>query len=380
MQNVVTFDVETTTKAKGSPFNQDNSLVMIQLKVNNEEPVVFSKENFKDALPILESASVVCGFNIKFDCHWLQRELGAKLKAVWDCQLAEFLLSNQQNKYPNLADTCIKYGASSKLDIIKDEYWAKGVETTEIPWEILAEYGKQDVQSTYEVFLKQVELFKGDEQHKFKLFRLQCNDLLVLQEMEFNGIIYDEQGSLAESKNLDKQIKLLEDKISVFTSNVPVNLDSRDHISVLLYGGTITNEIRLPIGIYKTGAKAGQTRYKIVPREYELPRLVAPLKGSELKKEGFYGTDEPTLLSLKPNAQAKRLITWLLERSKIMKLKSTYLEGLPKIIRETGWMPNHLHSNLNQCTTKTGRLSSTKPNQQNLNPEAKRFCITRYGN
>ena len=103
-----------------------------------------------------------------------------------------------------------------------------------------------------------------------------------------------------------------------------------------------------------------------------------PLKGSELKKEGYFATDEPTLLSLKPNATTKKLIAWLLDRSKLMKLKSTYLEGLPKTIAEMGWTPSMLYSNLNQCVATTGRLSSTKPNQQNFPKEAKRFCVTRY--
>ena len=42
------------------------------------------------------------------------------------------------------------------------------------------------------------------------------------------------------------------------------------------------------------------------------------------------------------------------------------------------WPNDTLFSNLNQCTAVTGRLSSTKPNQQNFPPEAKTFCISRY--
>jgi DNA polymerase-1 len=111
---------------------------------------------------------------------------------------------------------------------------------------------------------------------------------------------------------------------------------------------------------------------------YDLPRIVEPLKNSELKKEGYFSTEESTLLSLKPNKSVKSLITWLLERVKIVKLKSTYLEGLPKTIKDHGWLPNMLHSTLNQCVATTGRLSSVRPNQQNLPKEAKKFCITRY--
>jgi len=240
------------------------------------------------------------------------------------------------------------------------------------------EYGAQDVDSTYEVFLKQVQLLSTEEQAKFKLFRMHCNDLLVLQEMEYNGLQYDTQKSRDRSAELGKQLAQIEDKLYQYCDNLPINWDSRDHVSAFLYGGKITEEKRLPIGVYKTGAKVGQPRYKIVVQEYELQRLVTPLKGSELKKEGYFGTDEATLLSLKPNATVKKLITWLLERSKLMKLRSTYLDGLPTLIETMDWQDNMLYPNYNQCMAQTGRLSSTKPNAQNLNKEAKKFCTTRY--
>ena len=375
---VVTFDVETSTICKGSAFNEQNVLVMMQVKVGNTEPLIFTKENFNDALDLLRTASCVVGTNLKFDLHWLQREFGVKVNCVWDLQIAEFLFSQQKWKYPDLATMCENYGVTKKLDVVKTEYWDKGLCTLDVPYEILAEYGAGDVNSTYEVFLKQVELFEQKYATMFKLFRLQCNDLLVLQEMEHSGIVYDVQASLDESARLDKQLSHLEEKIYAYIGGVPLCLNSRDHISALLYGGTITEDTRVPIGVYKTGAKTGQTRFKIVEKAYELPRLVQPLKGSELKKEGYFGTDESTLLSLKPTASIKKLLTWLLERSKIMKLKATYLEGLPKLIEEQGWKNGILYPNYNQCMAQTGRLSSTRPNSQNLAPVAKSFCITRF--
>jgi len=327
---------------------------------------------------ILEDASVVNFFNAKFDLHWIKRELGFVPTCIWDCQLAEFILSKQENRYPSLESTCVKYEVGHKLDIVKTEYWNKGIDTDAIPLDILAEYGAQDVDVTYAIMQKQLELFSTTEQSKYKLFRLHCNDLLVLQEMEFNGIVYDEFGSLQQAESYTETLNNLEGKIYEFTNHIPINLNSRDHISVLLYGGSIKVDSRIPIGVYKTGAKTGQTRYKVIENEYKLPRLVEPAKGSALKKEGYFSTDEDSLLSCKPTAVAKKLITWLLERSKIIKLKSTYLEGLPKTIKEMGWQPNMLYSNLNQCVAITGRITSTKPNQQNFPKDAKKFCITRY--
>ena len=105
---------------------------------------------------------------------------------------------------------------------------------------------------------------------------------------------------------------------------------------------------------------------------------VSTIPHAEVKKEGYYSTDEVTLKSVKTNKAGKFIIDKVLERSKLCKLKSTYLEGLPKTIREMDWPNDTLFSNLNQCTAVTGRLSSTKPNQQNLPGEAKMFCVSRY--
>ena len=376
-QNPVVVDVECTTSNKGNTFDQTNKLVTIQLKEGDNEPIVLTKDNFAHALPILDRASCVIGFNLKFDLNWLQRELGYKANCVWDCQLAEYIFSAQTWRYPDLNTTCDNYMVGHKTDKVA-EYWANGVDTDAIPFDVLAEYGAQDVNLTYAVFQNQVAKFAGDYQQQLRLFRLHCNDVLVLQDMEFNGICYDTEASLKQSQSLDAQVAELERKLHCFTNGAPINFDSNDHVSALLYGGIIKEDTRLPIGVYKTGAKIGQTRYKIVPKEHVLPRLVEPLKGSELKKEGYFSTDETTLLSLKTNKTSKGMITWLLERSKLMKLKSTYLEGLPNVINKHNWLPNMLHSNLNQCVAATGRLSSTKPNQQNLPKEAKLYCISRY--
>ena len=89
-------------------------------------------------------------------------------------------------------------------------------------------------------------------------------------------------------------------------------------------------------------------------------------------------TDEDTLLSVKTDKIGRFIVAKVLERSKLCKLRSTYLDGLPKTIKEMDWDNNTLYSNLNQCTAITGRLSSTKPNQQNLPGEAKMFCVSRY--
>ena len=376
MKYPVTLDVETTTTNKGNPHTKCNRLVTVQSKVAASPAQVFFEESFDACLADAGQASCIIGFNLKFDLAWLQRVFGFKATCIWDCQLAEFIISRQKWKYPSLEETAVKYNLGHKQDKVK-EYWAQGIDTDQIPREILSEYGAQDVDLTYAIFLEQIKFFEQNPQ-MFRLFRLHCNDLLVLQEMEFNGILYDVPASLARAKDLTKQIQQIETQLNEFTNNIPINFDSRDDMSVFLYGGKIKTETKVPCGVYKSGLKVGDVRYKIIRNEFELPRLLEPPKGAELKKDGYYSTDESTLLSIKTNKVGKFIITKVLERSKLCKLRSTYLEGLPKVISEMNWPNYTLFSNLNQCVASTGRLSSTKPNQQNFPPEAKTFCVSRY--
>lgn len=379
LKRVMTFDVETTTTNKGSPFTLRNKLVTIQIKNGNDTTRVFKPEEFHEVPAILRSASMLVATNSKFDLHWLQRELGFQAASVWDCQIAEFLLSRQLWIYPDLATMCDIYGVDKKLDIVKLEYWDKGIDTDEIPFDVLAEYGARDVDATYQVFLKQLDILTSKKSSLFRLFRTQCNDLLALQEMEYNGILYDAEASLTAAEELNEQIARIDAELQAkYGMGIPINFDSRDDISTLLYGGHIGVDSKIPIGVFKTGARTGETKFKNITTEYAFPRLVEPLKGSELKKEGFFSTDADTLVSLKPDKMTRQLINKLLERAKVKKLQSTYLTGFPKIIGVMEWENNILHSNLNQCSVVTGRLSSTKPNQQNLPKEAKRHCVTRY--
>jgi len=376
-RKIITVDVETTTLAKGNPFIPENKLVSIHIKEGNNPTKCYFTESFPEARPILEAADLWVTFNGKFDINWLVRELDIVPKSVWDVQLAEFLFSGQLLPYLSLDHTAFLYSLPKKIDKVK-EYWDKGIDTDKIPRPELEEYGNHDVDITYSAFLEQVKLFLGKRQHQYKLFRLHCNDLLVLAEMERNGIAYDVEASLNKSKELEDGITRIEDDLRKSTGGTPLNLNSTYHKSVLLYGGTISQDIKLPIGVFKTGANAGKPKFKSFPKLYELPRLVAPLKGSELEKEGYWSTDEPTLLSLHPNKQAKLVINKLLERARLAKLNSTYLIGLPKLIEKMGWPNQTIHTNLNQCVAITGRLSSNKPNVQNQPAEVKQFCISRY--
>ena len=132
--------------------------------------------------------------------------------------------------------------------------------------------------------------------------------------MGLNGICYDSNASEQRADNIDAQITELERKLSEFASGIPINWSSGNHKSCFLYGGTIKENVHIPVGVYKTGKKIGDTRFKVIEKEYQLPRLVDPLPKSALKKEGYFSTDEDTLKTLKPNKTVKRIIEWLQKR------------------------------------------------------------------
>lgn len=78
------------------------------------------------------------------------------------------------------------------------------------------------------------------------------------------------------------------------------------------------------------------------------------------KTKTGYSTDAEVLEQL---ASRHEIVSKILEYRQMVKLKSTYVEGLISVINpRTG----KIHSSFNQTVTATGRISSTEPNLQNI--------------
>lgn len=222
-------------------------------------------------------------------------------------------------------------------------------------------------------------------QEKFyKLFRIACTDLLVLQEMEWNGMLFDAKNAEERAVLLNKEIAVLEARFKDLVGNA-VSITSGDHISAILYGGIIEEVIKIPAGYYKSGTRKGEVKYANHVIQHTFERLVNPLKdtltANSKKKEDakqIWSVGEDVLKQLKGSAKAKEIISIILEHRRIYKAVSTYLVGYGDLIKEMGWENNVLHPNFNQCIVKTSRLSSSKPNGQNMGDEIKQFIISRY--
>lgn len=203
----------------------------------------------------------------------------------------------------------------------------------------------------------------------YKLFRIACADLLVLQEMEYNGMVWNSEEAMKYADELQSKIDAIVRAFHNLGFESCVLLSSNKHLSCILYGGIIIEDVRVPIGYYKSGARQGQVRYAVQQVEHPFPKLVEPLQKSETKNsqkvEGNeyreYSVSEETLKQLKATKKARQIIEYVLEYRRLDKLRSTYLEGYTNLMNENGWKHNMIHGSLNQCVTVTGRLSSTQP-------------------
>lgn len=379
-------DVETTISNKGNPFDESNKLCYVGLLSTDGHKcydIEYSDEPYRNKLEDIQkeidAAEILVGFNIKFDLHWL-RKYGINFvgKRIWDCQLVHFVLCGQQDSYPSLNGVADHYALGSKLDVVATQYWANKIDTPEIPRDTLVEYLIGDLQLTQKVYDKQREEIASHAKSTQRLISLHNQDLLVLQEMEFNGILYNEEGCNEGAKDLISRINIIDNELYQYHSLAEFNPSSGEHVSSLLYGGNIKVKRREVIGTFKTGERAGQPKEKWVEHLIPFERMVTPLRGSELEKEGFFSTDESTLKSLRGTKKAKDVIELILTRATFEKRLTAYYEGLVQLRTDMNWPVNKLHGQLNQCVARTGRLSSSKPNLQNFDGEIKQLFGSRY--
>jgi DNA polymerase-1 len=326
---------------------------------------------------LLDKYSLVVGFNFKHDVAWLRRHgVNFSNVRIWDVQLAEFVLSRQHTKFPSLADTCLRYGIEPKQDVVKSEYWDKGIDTKDIPWSVLSEYAAHDASITLQCYHAQLGHLSPAQK---KLVSLMSQDLLVLQEMEQNGIAFDAELCKQKELELDNEIFAINETLSKVYPDITINFNSTHQLSAFLYGGTIREVVKVLDGFYKGGARAGQPKLKNKEIEHVFPRLFIPVKGSELATEGLYGTNEGVLKKLKAlDKKNNYIVAQLLKLAKLEKLNGTYYKGLPKLNEEMHWPKGKLHGTLNQTLAVSGRLSSSKPNQQNFASELQDIFVSQY--
>lgn len=408
--NWAVLDIETTISNNGNPFDRRNKACYIGLHLNDETHLF--KIEYDQVEPygseltkleiLLRDVDCLIGFNIKFDLHWLRRYLPSYIpNRVWDCQLFEYIKSNQNKAYPDLDSSCESYGLAGKIGDIAEKYWNNGIDTTHVPEDELRSYLTQDLLITKDLFLKQYQYLEGN---KRKLFLLHCADLLVLQEMEFNGLIYNTQESLNHGNTVEVERRAILAELDKLTEPVRFNWNSSDEISVFLYGGFLKRTgTEIAERVLKSGAIKKYERACVITQEYS-GRLdpkatgateskstislsdddIKELNGARIRDRKvpicrIYSVAEDSLRTISTTDRlAKSVIKLVLKLSELNKLEGTYYFGIPKLIQEMNWPENKIHGTINQCRAITGRTSSSKPNLQNFDSRLKVLFPSRY--
>ena len=107
----------------------------------------------------LDKTDILIGHNIKFDLGWL-RECGIEYRGkLFDTMVAEYILQRGQKKPLSLDECCKRRGIPGKSKDKIDPYLKEGLSYEAIPWDVVEEYGKTDVDITGMLAQAQLEDF-----------------------------------------------------------------------------------------------------------------------------------------------------------------------------------------------------------------------------
>ncbi len=203
----------------------------------------------------------------------------------------------------------------------------------------------------------------------------QCDD----QELACASVMVDLSKKLMAEIRANSQEKLLADveiplaKVLAYMENLGVEAD-KDGIEK--FGDMLAVEIeRLQTAIYDA---VGEQFNINSPKQLGVALFETLGLPCKKKTKTGYSTNADVLEGL---VNAHPAVKMVLQYRTLTKLKSTYCDGLLKVIDGDG----RIHSNFKQTETRTGRISSTEPNLQNipvrteLGREMRRFFRAREG-
>ena len=270
--------------------------------------------------PILEDSRIKkIGHNIKYDMLALS-QYGINVEGdLFDTMIGSYILrADGKHNMDDVAAEYLAYKTVSYSDLVGAGKERKHIRA--VPLQNLSDYSCEDSDITYrlyEVFQKKLDelgMTKLCEEVEFPL-------VSVLSRMERTGVAIDVDYLAEMSKELERQLDNLTREIHL-AAGTSFNINSTQQLAEILF-----NRLHLtPVRKIKTG----------------------------------FSTDVAVLEALKGQ---HRIIELLLEFRQSSKLKSTYIDALPKLINPRS---KRVHTSFNQTVTTTGRLSSSDPNIQNI--------------
>ncbi|MFA6410306.1 MAG: DNA polymerase I [Candidatus Buchananbacteria bacterium] len=272
--------------------------------------------------PILADAKIEkIGHNIKFDLETLDTA-GLKLNGVtFDSMIASYLINpgSRQHNLDGLAFNELGYQMQPITDLI-----GKGknqITLKDVPLEKVSDYSCEDADFTWRLVKPLTEQL-AEKNNLGLLTKIEVPLIPVLAQIEKNGVLIDTKFLNAMGKTVGKRLKTIEEKIHEL-AGTKFNI-----ASPLQLKGILFEKLKI------STQGLGRTKTGISTAADELEKL----KGQH------------------------KIIDYIIEFRELSKLKSTYLDALPKLVDKTG----RIHTSFNQTVTATGRLSSSEPNLQNI--------------
>ena len=269
------------------------------------------------------------GFDLKYITsilRWYKMEVKNQL---FDIMLAHYLIEpDMKHDLSLLAEVFLNYKiiVSDELLGRKSEAY-KRLKTVnfsfrEVRTELTTEYACQRSDVIFQ--LQSILFSKLKETNTLDLYQdVEIPLLSVLAAIETQGVKLDVKAMADYSKALGAKIESLEKSIYEHAGH-SFNIASPKQLGVVLF-----------------------EELKIVDK----PKLT---------KTKQYKTGEEILVKL---LNKHEIISFILEYRTLTKLKSTYVDSLPKLVNpRTG----KIHTSYNQAVASTGRLSSNNPNLQNI--------------
>lgn len=299
----------------------EKNLMTIYLSINGEDIYYINEENLDKIRELLISDEIKkYGYELKDDYITL-RPYGIFLNNMYfDISIAEYLIDSSSANYTYDSIAMNYFGQKIKST---EELLGKGVKAKKIE-----ELEKEEIDKHIGNIINLVERVNPKMEDKLKsmdmdglFYHVEMPLVEVLGYMEFEGVMVDKDKLVELGEEFKLSIDKLESEIYLLAGE-EFNINSPKQLGVILF-----EKLELPV-IKKT--KTG------------------------------YSTNAEVLERLRDKHE---IIDKITEYRQIVKLKSTYVDGLINIINP---ISHRIHSSFNQTITTTGRISSTEPNLQNI--------------
>tara|TARA_B110000914_G_C15518156_1_gene475044 strand:+ start:400 stop:3213 length:2814 start_codon:yes stop_codon:yes gene_type:complete len=331
-QKSVSFDTETTDL---DSLKAELVGISFSWEIGKGYYLVIPK-NRKDADWVLEKLKVFfehsqiqkIGHNLKYDIKVLNNYNISVKGPLFDTLIAHYLINpDMRHGMDILAETYLGYKTKPISDLIGKKGKNQG-SMRDVDLSLQKEYSVEDSDITLQLkhhFEK--ELVKSNTMSLFKEVEIPL--VSVLSSMECEGINLNIKFLAKLSKEFQVEINLLEKEI-FSQAGENFNIASPKQLGLILF-----------------------EKLKLI----EKPKKT---------KTGQYSTSEEVLSYLSKDHE---IIDNILQWRSLQKLLNTYVEALP---REINFETKRVHTVYNQAVASTGRLSSNKPNLQNIPVRTKR--------